>query len=494
MESFLSAVLSELISQSINFIINKWSKSLTLNMEESLQRALVRAQVIIEEAMRRHITNQVMLRQLGMLRDAMHRGCYALDAFRYQPHYGEDGNDPAARRFMPLSKVPSAKDPYFFSRNVQFQEQLREALDGLSLMIVDLNALVMFLMSYPRLYRQPYSMHILLGNCLFGRQMEAELVINFLLHTNPRSNEELDVLPVVGPLRVGKSTLIAHVCKDERVCNYFSEIMWLHGRDFTDDELTFKQGCTVKHQNCLSNLEKGKRLLVVIELYGNICEDAWNRFYLASKWSFLSGSKIIVTSCSDKIVKFGTTPALTLKFLSPEAYWYFFKTLTFGSIDPEMHPRFAQLAMEIARLQNRSINSAYVISYMSRDNFSIHFWYKVLRLYRWFIQKNVTKFSMQPFDLLNQNKPVLQRRLIAPHEEFMICHHYDHRSSQEEVPEIRIQDVLCGSIKRHGKFEVLVWRSQIPPYYSYISTCEIQEQKTTGSKRKCSMKDGFTYC
>ncbi|XP_066393133.1 putative disease resistance RPP13-like protein 1 [Miscanthus floridulus] len=493
METFLSAVLGELISRSINFIINKWSTPLKLNMEESLQRALLRAQVIIEEAMGRQITNQAMLLQLGMLRDAMHRGYYALDAFRYQPHYGEDGNDPAARQFMPLSKVPSAKDPYFSSRTIQFQEQLREALDRLSSMIVDLNELVMFLMSYPRLYRQPYSMHILLGNCMFGRQMEAELVINFLLHTKPHSSEELDVLPVVGPLRVGKSTLIAHVCKDERVCGYFSEILWLHNRDFMDGELTFRQGCAMNRRNCLSNLKKGKRLLVVIELYGNLCEDAWNRFYLASKQRFPSGSKIIVTSCSDKIVKFGTTPALTLEYMSLEAYWYFFKTLTFGSMDPETHPRFAQMAMEIARLQNRSINCAYITSYLLRDNFNIHFWCKVLIFLRGFIQKHISKFGVHPFDLLNQNKPVLHGRMASPSEDFMICHQY-HRFPDEEVPEIRVQDVLYGSIKKHGKFEVLAWRSQIPPYYSYVNACEIRERKITGAKRKHCMKDGATFC
>jgi hypothetical protein len=83
METFLSAVLGELISRSINFIINKWSKPLTLNMEEILQRALLRVKVINEEAMGRHITNQAMIQQLGMLRDATHQAYYALDAFRY---------------------------------------------------------------------------------------------------------------------------------------------------------------------------------------------------------------------------------------------------------------------------------------------------------------------------------------------------------------------------------------------------------------------------
>uniref|UniRef100_A0A804UCM0 Rx N-terminal domain-containing protein n=1 Tax=Zea mays TaxID=4577 RepID=A0A804UCM0_MAIZE len=87
MESFLSAILGELISRSMNFIINKWSKPLTLDMEESIQGALLQAQVIIEEAMGRHITNQAMLLQLGMLRDAMHRGYYTLDAFSFRNNY-----------------------------------------------------------------------------------------------------------------------------------------------------------------------------------------------------------------------------------------------------------------------------------------------------------------------------------------------------------------------------------------------------------------------
>ena len=95
METFLSAVLGELISRSINFIINKWSTQLKLNMEESLQRALLRAQVIIEEAMGRQISNQAMIQQLGMLIGTMHQGYYELDTFRYQRDYAEDGKGEA---------------------------------------------------------------------------------------------------------------------------------------------------------------------------------------------------------------------------------------------------------------------------------------------------------------------------------------------------------------------------------------------------------------
>jgi len=52
--------------------LRKYSKPMPLDVEDRLRRVLLRAQVIIDEAMGRHITNQAMLLQLVMLRDAMH--------------------------------------------------------------------------------------------------------------------------------------------------------------------------------------------------------------------------------------------------------------------------------------------------------------------------------------------------------------------------------------------------------------------------------------
>ena len=61
MDTILSAFLGELASRSINFFISKPSKPKVLDVEDSLQRALLRAQVIIDEAAGRNITNQAML-------------------------------------------------------------------------------------------------------------------------------------------------------------------------------------------------------------------------------------------------------------------------------------------------------------------------------------------------------------------------------------------------------------------------------------------------
>ncbi|RLM80244.1 hypothetical protein C2845_PM12G14310 [Panicum miliaceum] len=264
MEILLSSVLGEVMARSINFIISKGSTPPAPALEDSLQRALLRAQVIVDEATGRHVTNQAMLLQLDMLRDAMHKGSYALDSF---------------------SEL--CKNPRFSRGSTRILAQLREGLDLLSSMVADADVLVLLLMSYPRRrYRQPYSMHLMLDNCMFGRQMETEHVISFLLHAQPSHGaEEPEVLPIVGRGRVGKTTLVTHVCKDERVRDRFSEIVLLNDLDFTDADLAaFRRRCSVRNGNRGSSWNrKDGKFLVVVEVAGDFNEDAWSRLYTASK-------------------------------------------------------------------------------------------------------------------------------------------------------------------------------------------------------------------
>ncbi|GJN24318.1 hypothetical protein PR202_gb12054 [Eleusine coracana subsp. coracana] len=490
MEIVLSAVLAELTNISIKFFINKISKPTVLDVEHRLHRILQRAQITVDEAMGRHITNQAMLQQLDLLRDAMHRGYYMLDIFMCQSLDKGDTKDQVMS--LSLSKLNFLKDVWSSSRNTQISEQLEKAHDELSSMIIDMKESLVFLTSYPLMCHQPYSMHLLLENCMFGRQSEAELVIKFLLHTHPHGGREVEVLPIVGPAKVGKSTLVAHVCKDERVRDHFSDIWFLRDHDFKDDELaTFVEGCAMKHQHRLLNSKKDGRLLIVVDLAWDLNEKAWNKLYSASKWFMPRDSKIIVTGNSEKITKLGTVRALTLKYLSYEAFWYFFKTVAFGSTDPKMHPKLAYLAMEIARTMYGDLIRASVIASILRETFDIHFWYKVLAFLRGCIQKLVSRFGDHPFDVANQNKPSCFGRMVAGSGDLVIYHQYDQRFS-DDVPKIRLQDVVFGNVRPHGKFEALVWRSSLPPYHSYVFTCEIGELKTTGVKRKRSMKNCVT--
>ncbi|KAF8731419.1 hypothetical protein HU200_016481 [Digitaria exilis] len=311
MDMLLSVVLGEAITRSINFFINKCSKQQAKDVEGRLQRMLLRAQVILDEAMRWDITNQAMHKQLEMLRDSMYRGYYMLGSFRCQYKDKKELKDQIVSHNSLFSKATSVEHFCFSSgTSTDISKEIQEVLDSLSSMIIDANELVIFFKSYPRMYPQPYRVHILLGNCMFGRQLEAQLIINFLLLTETHCAEELKVMPIVGPGKVGKSTLVAHVCKDER--------------GSIDDELaTCREECAVKHRNQVSDSNKDGRLLVIVELIGDLNESAWNSFYFVCKEFLPTGSKTILTSRSEKIVR----------YLPQEAYWYFFKALTFGSMD-----------------------------------------------------------------------------------------------------------------------------------------------------------------
>ena len=86
MDILISAIVGDLVSRSASFVIRKYFQKQP-GIDKILQRlqsVVLRMDIVVEEAEGRHITNQGMLRQLKMLRQGTYRGCYILDAFRFQ--------------------------------------------------------------------------------------------------------------------------------------------------------------------------------------------------------------------------------------------------------------------------------------------------------------------------------------------------------------------------------------------------------------------------
>ncbi|XP_020200210.1 uncharacterized protein [Aegilops tauschii subsp. strangulata] len=197
-----------------------------------LRRLLLRVQATVEEAERRQITNQAMLRQLEMLRNGMYRGYYMLDALACTcPAAKDEVSDRslALCQFSPVKRLClSARAP----KNTVFDcNELGKVLCRLEKIVADMEEFVVFLKCYPLLCRQPCSSYLSTGMCMFGRHTEYERIVSFLLQVGPPGTANFSVLPVVGPARVGKSTLVEHVCYDDRVRGYFSSIVFLSGDD-----------------------------------------------------------------------------------------------------------------------------------------------------------------------------------------------------------------------------------------------------------------------
>ncbi|CAO2161996.1 unnamed protein product [Urochloa humidicola] len=85
MEALLSAVASDLVGRLVSFLISKFQEPGSAAADVvRLQRALLRARAVVEEAEVRQVINPAMLQQLNQLRGEMCRGAYVLDAFTGQ--------------------------------------------------------------------------------------------------------------------------------------------------------------------------------------------------------------------------------------------------------------------------------------------------------------------------------------------------------------------------------------------------------------------------
>ncbi|XP_025807909.1 disease resistance protein RGA2-like isoform X4 [Panicum hallii] len=428
-EIFSSVVVAELVNRCMSFLFAKCeNKQATATVQEDLQllrRLLMRGDTIVEEAERRHVANRDMLRQLSALRDAAYRGYYVLDTVRCRalPRGGGGGG----------------------SHSNEEEEEVNR--------------------------RRAFA----LSRCMFGRNMERERIVEFLLQTEPPPGAgNLGVLPIVGPAHIGKSTLVEHVCHDVKVCSHFSLIMVFSGNELKDETAaSFRDKCVIKHQN--DQASKG-RVLIVVELLEDVDEEAWKRLY-SSERSMSQGSKMIITSRSDKIVRFGTTQALRLKCLPIEAYWYLFRTAAFGSDDPGQHPKMVSLALEMAILMQGSFMFAYMGAALLNTNFNTQSWSRILTRVRQYFQKNASLIGEYPDDIKVKDYPRYTWNVIKekPDKYFML-HDIYQRDSGQEVPDISFLDLQAGRAQPPpGKYEILFMRSPIPPYFNYICACEIRD-------------------
>ncbi|CAL4961659.1 unnamed protein product [Urochloa decumbens] len=465
MESLLSAIMSDLMSRALSMVIERYyTRSKAEETEhklQRLQRVLLRIDATVEEAEGRHITNQAMLRQLDMLRQGMYSGHYMLDTFRYRGHgHGGHDNEVSGSRDVAFFRFSSAKRLLSFpiSSGVKENPQnpvldaetlknLEKMLGGLEALMGDMAEFAVFLDGYPRICRQPYSEHLVLEKVMFGRQMEKETVINFLLRPETLGDGNPGVLPIVGRPWVGKSTLVEHVCLNERVRGYFSSIVFFYGDDLDADNMAaLGRSGVVKHQD-LTASSRG-RSLVVIELTGDMEEETWRSLYCSAAKSIGHGGKIIITSRSEKIAALGTTQALRLQFLPQEAYWYFFKVQAFGSANPDDQPKLASLCMEIAAHLDGSFLEANVVRSLMRAYQSVQCWRRVLQCFRDFKNKHILTFGKDPTELLESGHPVALSMVIQRYKRSR-AEEAEHKLQQLQRVLFRVDAMVEAAEGRH---------------------------------------------
>ncbi|XP_034576083.1 putative disease resistance protein At3g14460 [Setaria viridis] len=311
---------------------------------------------------------------------------------------------------------------------------------------------------------------------------ESELVINILQQENIPPFAPA-VLPIIGGSRVGKKTLVAHVCNNEKVRSKFSSILHVRGENIW--RIAREVGPV--------------RSLVMVEFTTDVDEEDWLKFYSSVK-QMGRGSKIIIISRIAKLSRFGTVKPVRLDALSHEEYSYLFKVLAFGGTNPEEHPQLAVIAEDLAVALGGSLITANVCADMMRKNQNVHFWISLLKKYRNVVRKNFSLFGEHPKNLMDQDHPIditrlassswsspssATLRLMPPHTEV--------NDSKTELPKVMFGDLITGSaILPREEFELIAWESRIPPYKRFVNFATYCDEEPTsqhhttsaGKKRK----------
>ncbi|VAH24544.1 unnamed protein product [Triticum turgidum subsp. durum] len=457
MEVVMSAVAGELVSRFISFLLNKYHSSRSHSEEkvmERLQHLLMRVCTIVEEADMRCITNSGMMMQLKTLSEAMYQGYHALDNLRYRALQVTAGFEEVSINDSSGSNLYLAKRSRSTNDKVTRLES-HGALESLEIAIANMSEFIVLLGGCERMSRRPYDVYLYTENFMFGRHIEKQKLLSFLLqHNNSPGDDAPAVLPIIGGAAIGKKTLVAHACGDERVRSRFSSILHLNG-----DNLLRRpdHGMTMEG-----------RILLVIEFSCDIGQDNWNRFYLFAI-GMGRGSKIIILSRLKTLARFGSVKPIFLSAMSSDELKYLFKTLVFGSVDPTEHPRLVKLADEFGKLLHNVPDTLIAINILAdvlRMNLSVQYWLCILDKGLRYIKRNLSTYGVQPSMLLEEDHPV-DITDFALHPLSMIpC--TTNFSIKKELPSLTLGELIRDpSVTPKQDFIIIAWESRIPPHKSF---------------------------
>lgn len=486
MEVVVSAVAGDLVNRLMSFFISKYKSEEQLEEKmKRLQDLLIRAHMIVEEAEVRYITNSMMLLQLKKLVEVMYQGYHVLDTIKYRILCSSraDENEVSSFNFSELSFTAYIKRLCTMNYCAPNVHELQITLDNLESTVSNMKEFVLLLGGCERMFRTPYDSYVYIDNFMFGRHVEKQLVINILQQENIPPSAPA-VLPIIGGSRLGKKTLVAHVCNNEKVRSKFSSIFHIRGEKI----LTTAR-------------EVGpERSLVVVEFTSDVDEEDWLKFYSSVK-QMGRGSKIIIISRIAKLSRFGTVKPVRLNALSHEEYSYLFKVLAFGGTNPEEQPQLAVIAEDLAVTLGGSLVTANVCADLMRKNQNAHFWIRILKKYRNVVRKNLSTFGEHPKNLMDQDHPVDITRLAKSSSSLpssatlrLMPPHTEVNDSKIELPKVMFGDLIAGSaVLPREEFELVAWESRIPPYKRFVNFATYGDEEpptpqhhtaSAGTKRK----------
>ncbi|XP_022746816.1 putative disease resistance RPP13-like protein 1 [Durio zibethinus] len=195
---------------------------------------------------------------------------------------------------------------------------------------------------------------------VYGRDDEKEAILK-LLDPEYASDNQMDVIPIVGIGGIGKTTLAQLIYNDKQVEEWFDLKAWVCVSEEFDALKVTKTildeiNCSCDDSKNLNKLQlelkkklSGKKFLFVLD-------DVWHKRYVdweELKSPFTSGaknSKIIVTTRDENVASImQNVPTYRLNILSEDDCWRLFAKHAFVNTSPSMHPNLKGIGEAIAK-------------------------------------------------------------------------------------------------------------------------------------------------
>jgi len=491
-DAIVSAVIGDAVSRVISLLTGRFGAGHQQSTEAKLRRicrTLVRVHAAVEEARGRQITNGGALRWLSELIDGEYQARYLIDTVglgrgdEQVPPSQRDSSTTSTSPFNPAKRVRVAVKRALSRRDPGGADgdDIDGALESLQEVSAHLGEFILLLQGC-RPIRRPLPTSILVDGQMFGRHVEKERVINFLLHGGGGAGE-LDVLPVVGAIGAGKTTLVQHACDDDRVRAHFPAILFFNFSCTYAIAASGGAAAALRSKHVIGGDAplslmsdplrwikgnfQSRRFLAVFEdvdMRGKQrLEELLRKLRCAAR-----GSRVIFTT-SDRRVStlLGTVEPVVLRVLPQPEYWFFFKAHAFAGRDLEECPRLVAAGMAIARKLSGSFFGAKIVGGLLRDHPDPRFWGRVLG-------SNIGGLSLLG-DGIGYIADLAENLLPDHVNVHQVTISKAPFASQVELP--RFQDLLVrepGLAGNTSFVRVLLCKS-VMPFYStnYIASCSV---------------------
>ncbi|KAK3124020.1 hypothetical protein QOZ80_8AG0639380 [Eleusine coracana subsp. coracana] len=339
--SLLLPVVSSVASKAADELVQTVTRMWGVDADRGkLERRLLAVQCLLADAEVKSETNPAFRRWMKDLKAVAYQADDVLDHFQYEALRRQ-----AQSRKSMTSKVLSHftnNSPLFFRLKVS--RGLKKVLDKINELVEEMNKFG--LVERAEVPHVPYRQtHSLLDESeeIYGRDKDKELVVKLLL--DQQSQQNAQVLPIIGMGGLGKTTLANMVYINSRVQKHFEFKMWhcvsenFRATDVVRSIIQLATKGTCDLPDTIELLRGQLQEVIARKRFLLILDDVWNED--PHKWDDLkpllcspiscSGSMIIVTTRSHRVASImGTLPPHELSCLRENDSWELFSKKAFS--------------------------------------------------------------------------------------------------------------------------------------------------------------------